>query len=258
MTVYIGTSGWQYGHWKDLFYEGVPRRLWLGHYARHFRTVESNAAFYRLPEEKTFAKWAKETPDDFVLALKASRYLTHIKRLKEPREPVERMLAHASPLGPKLGPVLLQLPPTLKADLRSLEATLAAIGDRARVAVEFRHDSWFTEDTRRLLERHGAALCLADRGSRPVAPLWRTTVWTYLRLHWGTGAPPGCYGRGALARWVERLEKGWGREEDFFVYFNNDPHGCAVRDAVTFGRLAARVGLEPTRFPEPAPSVQDV
>ena len=243
MTVLIGTSGWQYDDWRGRFYpKGVPARRWLEHYAERFATVESNAAFYRLPAPQTFRSWAERTPEDFVMAVKASRYLTHIKRLSEPAEPVERLLAHATGLGAKLGPVLLQLPPNLRADVSALRETIAAFDGKVRLAIEFRHESWFVPETRSLLEDTGVALCLADRGSRPVTPVWRTASWTYLRFHAGRASPEPCYGRSALASWIERLEAHWGGEEDVYVYFNNDHRGCALRDAVTFGRAAERAG----------------
>lgn len=257
MPVLIGTSGWQYRHWRGRLYpEGLPTRLWLDHFAERFRTVESNNAFYRLPERELFARWAEKTPDDFVFSVKVSRYLTHIKRLKEPAEPVERFLEHAAGLGPKLGPALLQLPPNLQAEHAALIETLECFGGRARVAVEFRHPTWFTDETRRILEKHGAALCFADGNlnkmdirSRPVAPFWRTTDWGYLRLHHGAAAPDPCYGRTALKSWAERLADLFDDREDLFVYFNNDEQGCAPANSRTFARYIERAGLTPTRVP---------
>ena len=247
MTLYIGTSGWQYAHWRERFYpKGLPQKRWLEHYAGFFGTVESNNAFYRLPERSVFESWAERTPDDFLWTVKVSRYLTHIKRLRDPQEPVERFLEHSSGLGAKRGPVLLQLPPTLRADLDALDETLRCFGGRARVAVEFRHDSWFTDETKSLLESHSAALCLADRRSRPVSPLWRTTDWCYVRFHNGAASPLPCYGRTALATWARRLRDGWGADAEIFAYFNNDPLGCALRDARVFHGLAAAAGLRPT------------
>jgi len=144
----------------------MPASDWLGHYAKCFATVELNNAFYRLPEASTFAAWAQALPDDFVVAVKASRYLTHVRRLQEPGEPVARLMERASELGPKLGPVLVQLPPTLRVDAEALERTLAAFPRYARVAVELRHESWFDLAVRRLLEAAGAACCLTDRDGR--------------------------------------------------------------------------------------------
>lgn len=252
MPVFIGTSGWQYKHWKERFYpKTVPQRAWLEFYAERFQTVESNNAFYMLPKQETFKSWTDRTPDDFLMTVKMNRYLTHIKRLKESVEPVERFFDHASHLGPKLGPVLLQLPPNLKADLVSLDETFTNIKRRAPVAVEFRHETWFTDETRALLERHDAALCMADRGSTSIAPFWNTTpAWTYLRFHQGAASPRPCYGRSALRSWAERLADGWGPEADIWVFFNNDPAGCALRDARAFAREVERAGLEPTRVPK--------
>jgi uncharacterized protein YecE (DUF72 family) len=252
MGVLVGTSGWQYRHWRGLFYPGgLPQARWLEFYTERFATLESNASFYRLPRRETFAAWAERTPPDFVMAVKASRYLTHIRRLRDPEEPVRRLLDAAGGLGAKLGPVLLQLPPDLRADLAALDATLACFPRSVRVAVEFRHPSWYGDEARGVLAGHGAALCLAD-SPRRATPVWRTADWTYLRLHQGRATPHPCYGRRALATWAARLADGWAADETVFVYFNNDPAGCAVRDARVFALAAARVGLRPTRVPAAA------
>jgi uncharacterized protein YecE (DUF72 family) len=250
MAVFIGTSGWQYRDWRERFYpKGVAQRSWLEFYSERFQTVESNSAFYRLPEVERFEAWAAATPPDFVMAVKMSRYLTHIRRLREPAEPVARFLEHARGLGSKLGPVLLQLPPNLKADIASLTETLRRLGSSVKVAVEFRHDSWFTDEVRALLEEHDAALCLADRRGA-VTPLWRTAGWTYVRFHEGRASPQPCYGDRALRTWVERVAGEWGPRADVWAYFNNDHLACALRDARTFARECARAGLNPTRVPE--------
>jgi uncharacterized protein YecE (DUF72 family) len=249
VTVWIGTSGWQYRDWRGRFYpRGVPTGRWLEAYAAAFATVESNNAFYRLPERRIFEAWAERTPDDFVMAVKVSRYLTHIRRLREPEEPVERFVERVAGLGGKLGPVLLQLPPQLRCDAARLADTLDRFPPGMRVAVEFRHPSWFVDEVRALLTERGAALCLADR-RRPLTPLWRTADWTYLRFHEGRSTPSPCYGRAALAAWARRLATTWAREEDAWVYFNNDPRGCAPRDAARFAAAVRHAGLEPTRVP---------
>jgi uncharacterized protein YecE (DUF72 family) len=249
VTVWIGTSGWQYRDWRGTFYpEKEPLRTWLESFAGRFATVESNNAFYRLPERRTFEAWRERTPDDFVMAVKASRYLTHIKRLADPEEPVERFLERIAGLGPKLGPVLIQLPPRFRVDTGRLETTLDLFPSSIRVAVEFRHPSWFSDAVRAILERRGAALCLADR-RRPLTPVWRTAPWTYLRFHEGRADPRPCYGRTALTTWADRLAASWAPDEDCYVYFNNDPRGCAPRDAARFAGLVARAGLRPTRVP---------
>ncbi len=245
--VHIGTSGWQYRDWRGPFYPiGLPLERWLEHYAARFATVESNNAFYRLPERATFEGWAARTPLDFVMAVKMSRYLTHVLRLRDPDQPVERFVDRVAGLGSKLGPVLLQLPPNLAADTARLDRVLDRIPPAIRVAVEFRHASWWTDETRRLLARRGAALCLADRRG-PVSPLWRTADWTYVRFHEGRAAPRPCYGSAALAAWAERLAGLWRPDEDVYVYFNNDPRACAAANAVGFARRAARAGLRPRR-----------
>jgi uncharacterized protein YecE (DUF72 family) len=248
--LHVGTSGWQYRHWRGRFYpRGLPARAELDHYTHAFATVEINNTFYRLPPRETFVTWAQRFPADVVIAAKMSRYLTHVKRLQEPDEPVERFLTHAAPLGDRLGVVLLQLPPTLRVEAERLDATLAAIGQRVRVAVEPRHESWFVDDVRAVLERHDAALCLADRGSRLITPAWRTASFGYVRFHFGRAQPWSCYGRAALARWVDRIAELYGERRDVYAYFNNDMEGCAVRDAVVFARLARARGLHPSRTP---------
>ncbi|MEO3867677.1 DUF72 domain-containing protein [Nonomuraea sp. B12E4] len=234
MTWLVGTSGWQYRHWRGVLYPpGVPLRLWLETYAEAFATVESNNAFYRLPTPESFAGWRDRTPDGFVMAVKASRFLTHIKRLADPEEPVERLMGAAAELKDKLGPILLQLPPTLKAAPDRLDRCLGCFPAGVRVAVEPRHDSWWTQEVRDILRRHGAALCWGDRLGRPQSPFWRTAEWGYVRLHEGRAGWE--YGDKALKTWAGRLrEAGW---QEVYVYFNNDPEGAAVRNAKRFARL---------------------
>lgn len=250
MPLYIGTSGWQYRDWRGVLYpEECPQRRWLEHYSACFATVENNNAFYRLPSREVFTSWRDRTPGDFVFAVKASRFLTHMKRLRDPAEPVARLMAHAGGLGARLGPVLLQLPGTLRADPGLLDDCLRRFPAGTRVAVEPRHDSWWTPEIRALLERRGAALCWADAGSRPVTPRWRTTDWGYLRLHHGRARPRPRYGRRALLTWAERLAATWPDDLDRYVYFNNDPGGAAIHDAIAFARLAAGTGATVTRTP---------
>jgi uncharacterized protein YecE (DUF72 family) len=246
----VGTSGWQYRHWRGRFYpQAVPQARWLEHYAARFGTVEVNNTFYRLPPPSTFAQWAARVPPDFVLAVKASGYLTHYKRLREPEEAVERLLTHAQQLGPRLGPVLLQLPPDMRSAPDRLDVVLRAFARRVRIAVEPRHASWFNDEVHDVLHVHDAALCLADAGSRPVTPLWRTSDWAYLRFHAGAASPTPCYGRQALASWVQRIRALWGDGVDGYVYFNNDGRGCAVRDASSFAVSAEHAGVSVTRVP---------
>lgn len=251
MTLFVGTSGWQYKDWRGVLYpDGVPMRLWLEEYAARFATVEINNAFYRLPTRETFESWRERTPPDFVVALKASRYLTHIKRLRDPAEPVDRLLGHAAGLGDRLGPVLLQLPPTLHADPALLDECLGRFPTGVRVAVEPRHDSWWTPEVRKVLESRGAALCWADVLARPVTPLWRTADWGYVRFHEGRAQPWPRYGRQSLTTWVRRLTDAWSDDHDVYAYFNNDPNAAAVHDSVAFAHAARTTGLTVTRTPD--------
>ncbi|WP_253866704.1 DUF72 domain-containing protein [Micromonospora sp. WMMA2032] len=207
-----------------------------------------------MPERDTFVAWRERTPGDFCVAVKMSRYLTHVKRLRDPAEPVARFLDRASGLGDRLGPVLVQLPPTLRADPAALAEVLRRFPTDVRVAVEPRHPSWWTDETRRVLERHRAALVWADRLSRPITPRWRTTDFGYLRLHEGRARPWPRYGRDALAGWVRRLAATFGDGVPAYVYLNNDPGGAAIVDAVAFAGLARRAGLPVSRTPPARPA----
>jgi uncharacterized protein YecE (DUF72 family) len=241
MSIRIGTSGFLYEHWRGRLYDPGDRGRELERYAAAFDTVELNVTFYRMPAAATFRAWASRVPPGFVFAVKASRYLTHVRRLRDPDESVDYLLERALELGPHLGPILVQLPPDLPADFEALETTLAAFPAHVRVAVEPRHRSWFTPDLESLLESHGAALCLADRRG-PITPLWRTAGWTYLRFHAGRASPRSCYGDRAMDAWAERLSAG-GPGQDAFAYFNNDHHGCALRDASALAMRLSQAGI---------------
>ncbi|MBW3536655.1 MAG: DUF72 domain-containing protein [Actinobacteria bacterium] len=250
MAVLVGTSGWQYKDWRGRFYpDKLAQGRWLEHYSERFSTVEVNNTFYRLPKPETFGDWRARVPNDFVYAVKASRYLTHILRLKDPGPAVKRFLDASKPMGPRLGPVLVQLPPNLQADHARLRDTLSRFPKAMRVTVEFRHDSWFTDETAELLAEFNSAWCMADRKSRPLGPVRRTADWGYLRFHEGTAKPWPHYGDRALAHWAERLADLFNPADDVFVYFNNDPGCWAVADAITFARRLERVGLRPTPVP---------
>jgi uncharacterized protein YecE (DUF72 family) len=259
MPVLVGTSGWQYRDWREALYpRGLPQRDWLEYYAARYATVENNGTFYRLPATETFASWRARTPGGFLMTIKASRYLTHVRRLRDPAEPVARLLRAAAGLGDRRGPVLLQLPPTLRADPGALDACLREFarfpGDRrVRVAVEFRHESWWTGEIRDLLARHNAALCWADRLGRPLAPLWSPADWGYLRFHEGAAQPWPRYATRALESWVDRITASWPDAADVFVYFNNDQHAAALYDAAAFGAVARGAGRPVSATPEPDP-----
>lgn len=238
MPVRIGTSGFLYDHWRKRFYPPSARGSELEHYANYFRTVELNVTFYRMPSRQTFRSWANRVPDGFLFAVKASRYLTHVRRLREPDDPVAYLMERVAELGAHLGPILLQLPPDMPVDLSRLDTALGAFPPGARVAVEPRHPSWFNDELRSLLSTYGAALCLADRRG-PLTPQWRTADWTYMRFHGGRASPGPCYGARALEVWAKRLHEIAGTAPDAFAYFNNDHQGCALRDAAWFGRFLA-------------------
>lgn len=229
----VGTSGFDYAHWAGRFYpDDLARSARLPFYAERFPTVELNVTFYRTPAARTFDRWHDAVPDTFRFAVKASRYLTHTRRLVRPREPVEYLMDRVSRLGDRLGPILVQLPPSMPIALDRLDETLTAFGPHARVAVEPRHRSWFVPELQRLLRAHDAALCLADRKG-PITPTWRTASWLYLRLHDGRARPRTCYGDRALRSWVERMKGVWPRPRGY-VFFNNDTNGCAIDNAHRF------------------------
>jgi uncharacterized protein YecE (DUF72 family) len=183
------------------------------------------------------------------VTVKASRFLTHVKRLRDPQEPVGRLMERVAGLGRKLGAVLLQLPPTLQRDAELLDACLGCFPAGTRVAVEPRHPSWWDPSTREVLERRAAALVWADSFGRAVTPLWRTTDWGYLRLHHGPGETWD-YGPDGLRHWAAQLSATWDDHEDVYAYTNNDPTGAALRDAVTLGRLLREQGRAVGRLPD--------
>jgi uncharacterized protein YecE (DUF72 family) len=236
--VRIGCSGWSYQHWKGRFYPGrAPESGWLGLYTETFDTVEVNATFYRLPLRSTVAGWAARTPRTFLFAVKASRYLTHVKRLRDLPAGLARLEERIAPLreADKLGPVLWQLPASFRRDDVRLAETLARLPD-GRHAFEFRHPSWFDDDVYALLREHRAALVVADRNGLPEAPWVDTAGWWYVRLHHGRAGRRGNYSPAELERWAERLR---GRSGDAYVYFNNDWEGFAPQNAATLRSLVA-------------------
>jgi uncharacterized protein YecE (DUF72 family) len=242
--VRIGTSGWEYAHWRGDFYPAdLPKARWFEHYARHFDTVELNSSFYRLPRPEAFDGWRRKAPGGFVYAVKASRYLTHVKRLSEPAEPLERMWTRAKRLGDRLGPVLYQLPPRWAPNLERLESFLAAIPRDHAQAVEFRDRRWYAAEVSALLAAARVALCLHDMvGSAPPAadPVG---PFVYLRFH-GSGARyGGRYGDEALRAWADRIGQWASAGLPVWAYFNNDIGGHAVRDAVRLREMVDGLSL---------------
>jgi len=236
--VRIGCSGWQYRHWRGVFYPpGLPQARWLAHYATHLNTVEINNTFYRLPERSIFANWRRQVPPSFRFALKASRFLTHMKKLKEPREPLARLLSRAIPLGSALGPILYQLPPRWRIDVDRLTTFLHSLPKGRRHAIEFRDPSWYTDEVFALLTRHHVALCLHDMagsatGRLAVGPL------VYVRFH-GPQKYRGRYDDRVLEHWGTWLAAQVRDGRPVYAYFNNDVDAHAPRDAV---RLRIAVG----------------
>ena len=235
----IGCSGWNYASWRHgVFYpERCPSRLWLEYYARHFDTVEVNATFYRLPTVKAVQGWVDQTPDDFTFAVKMSRYVTHVKRLRELDPSMELFYARIEPLvrSPKLGPVLWQLPPTFHRDDARLAEAFASLPP-GRHAFEFRHPSWFVPEVMELLRAHGIALVIGDR---PEVQSFQTheltTDWTFVRFHSGSRGRRGNYSETELRDWARRI-RAWPVEESF-LYFNNDWEGFAPRNAIRLREL---------------------
>lgn len=235
--VHIGTSGWTYGHWKGIFYpEDQPKARWLEYYAREFDTVELNATFYRLPNKTTFEKWFKRTPEGFLWSLKASRYITHVKRLKDVREPLDRFYHSASRLGSKLGPLLFQLPPSLTYDAHLMESFLARLDPSFRHAVEIRHSSWLTSEFFTQLQHKNTAFCISDTAGRYPYQEEITADFVYIRLHGSRKLYASEYTKEELEIWAKKIQD-WGRET--FVYFDNDFGGYAVRNAKMLKKLLA-------------------
>jgi len=229
---HVGCSGWQYRHWRGNFYNTeLPQSRWLEHYATVFDTVEINNSFYRLPEAETFAAWAGRVPPRFLFAVKASRFLTHMKKPKDPAEPLDRLLTRARRLGRHLGPILYQLPPGWKLDLARLEQFLQTLPRTRRHVLEFRDPSWYADAALALLSRHGVALCLHDmRGSATGRE--RVGPFVYVRFHGADGSYDGAYGDERLQSWAEWLASERRASVDVYAYFNNDIGGHAPRDAV--------------------------
>jgi uncharacterized protein YecE (DUF72 family) len=232
----IGSAGWYYDHWREVFYPaGLRPADRLGYYVRHFNAVEINNSFYKLPEVSTLEAWRAATPAGFCFAVKASRYLTHMKKLRDPDAALANFLPRIEVLGSRLGPILFQLPPHWRANPERLELFLRALPARHRYAFEFRDPSWHTDAIYALLERHRAAFCIFDLAGFQSDTVVTTDL-VYVRLHGPQGRYGGSYSRAALRTWARRIER-WSRTAAVHFYFDNDIAGHAPRNALTLKSL---------------------
>ena len=229
-SIRIGCSGWQYQHWRGSFYPAeLPPSRWLEVYAQRFDTVEINNTFYRLPDASTFATWARRVPRRFVFAVKASRYLTHMKKLKEPEDPLRHFFARARHLDRALGPVLYQLPPRFPVNVERLRHFLTVLPPRRRHVFEFRDPSWYTNDVLALIAKHRATLCLHDMPGSASGKV-ATGPFVYARFH-GPQKYGGSYSDEALEGWAQWLAGRFHQGCAIYAYFNNDAGGHAPRNA---------------------------
>ena len=236
---YIGTSGWHYEDWKGLFYPAeLVKSKWLEFYARHFPTVELNNSFYHLPSEKAFVNWREASSEVFIFAVKVSRFITHIKRLKNAEEPLHNFLERADLLGDKLGPLLYQLPPNMKRNDDRLESFLSILPGRYRHVFEFRHESWSDDGVFNILRKYNAGWCVFDMPDF-TSPVVATADFAYVRFHGSTGLYWSNYSDKELSDWAEKIAKLGENLKAVYIYFNNDAGGYAVDNARTMGRLLA-------------------
>jgi len=238
--IHVGTSGWHYDHWVGPFYpEGLTSADFLAYYVQHFRSVELNSTFYHLPKPATLAGWHERTPADFLFTCKASRYITHMKKLADPEASIVRFFEAIAVLRSKLGAVVFQLPPRWHVDVPRLRTFLAALPKGYRYAFEFRDESWFARETYDTLARHNAAFCIYDLAGR-LSPLEVTANFVYVRLHGPDGPYCGEYDRRALRGWARRCRTWANQARDVFFYFDNDEAGYAASDALRLCRMLER------------------
>ncbi|MBD3305037.1 DUF72 domain-containing protein [candidate division KSB3 bacterium] len=242
-AIHIGTSGWTYDHWQGPFYppeQGKSGRNLLTYYAPHFSTVEVNNSFYQLPAEQTVRHWCKSVPADFLFAVKASRYITHQKKLNDPEESVSRFLQRVRSFGDRLGPILFQLPPRWHVNTDRLHAFLKVLPSDVRYTVEFRDPTWFHDEVYALLREHGVAFCIYDLQGR-LSPKEVTTDFVYLRLHGPhEEAYTGSYPPQTLAGWAGAFTTWTQQGKEVFCYFDNDAHGFAPQNAKALQEMISR------------------
>jgi uncharacterized protein YecE (DUF72 family) len=233
----IGTSGWHYSHWSGPFYPaGLPKSKWFEFYAQHFDTVEINNTFYHQPKPQTFKNWQKQAPKNFLFTVKANRFITHIKRLKDPEEPLERFFDGARLLKSNLGPILYQLPPSMHKDLGRLESFIKCLPKKSPSIFEFRHKSWFSDDTYELLDKFDVGFCTHDLVDVPT-PQVITGRLIYLRFHGPTGRYQGNYTKAMLKNWADWIKENIKNVHSVYAYFNNDIDGHAIKNAKTLKEL---------------------
>ena len=242
---YVGCSGWHYEHWRGLYYPGeLPKPKWLSFYARQLTTVELNNSFYRLPSEKAFDTWRESTPDNFVFAVKVSRFITHIKRLKNLGTAVENFLSRADLLKGKLGPLLYQLPPSMKRNDELLQDFLSTLPSEYQHVIEFRHESWIDEGVFDILRRHNVGLCVFDMPGFG-SPLVATSDFAYIRFHGSEGLYSSPYSNEELAQWAKRITRLGQSIKASYIYFNNDAEAFAVKNATRLRSLLESPGSKP-------------
>ena len=231
--VRIGTSGWSYDHWQDVFYPAkLGKAHWLEYYARQLHSVEINNSFYHLPDEATLQQWYEAVPNDFSFSVKASRYITHMKKLKDAEDSVAQFIERISLLRHKLGPVLFQLPPRWRFNRERLAKFLGCLDTNFRYAFEFRDHSWLNPETCRLLAEHNAAFCIYELDGF-LSPREVTADFVYLRLHGPGEAYQGNYQRRVLSGWAQAMSDWHARGQAVYCYFDNDQAGYAVRNALS-------------------------
>ena len=240
-SIHIGCSGWVYKHWREILYpKGLPQRLWFQRYSEEFDTVEINASFYRVPKPETFDGWREKAPPGFRYAVKVNRFITHLKKLVGVEEELAVFIELARKLGPALGPLLYQLPPSLKLDIQRLENFLKLIPSALGNVFEFRNASWYVPEVYALLDSYGASFCVHDMpGSKServaVGPL------AYVRFHGGQGKYWGRYSDEGLLSWTDWILDQSRAGRSVWCYFNNDIHGHAIHDAQTLKSMVRQI-----------------
>ncbi len=237
MKYCVGCSGWHYEHWRGLYYpEELPKPKWLSFYARRFATVELNNSFYHLPSEKAFTTWRESTPENFIFAVKVSRFITHIKRLRNLGATVENFLSRAAFLKEKLGPLLYQLPPSMKRNDELLQGFLSSLAPKYQHVIEFRHESWVDERVFDILRMHNVGLCVFDMPGFS-CPLVATSDFAYVRFHGSEGLYSSRYSDQELTQWANRIARLGQSIKASYIYFNNDAEGFAIENAITLRNL---------------------